>query len=233
MPPFDKVIDHRDEDHCDENHRRPIEVVGGHGGDIRPKGPERGERGVEGGDDVDGQTESSQRPTRLGQRLRILQFPHREARDANGVRRHLRGELETEDGVESGAGAEIDERQQDGDAERQDRRVDRDVDLVVHAGDPGTARQSTVTCKGPRLPGAGGREGDVADHEQEDGDDGQDVGAGDGVRHGDLEDVEEWVAGGVVEGVVDGGDGEEQGAEEDEAAAAVDPEGPHHRTGHG
>jgi len=210
VPPLHPVIHHGDEHHRNEDHRRPVERLNINGRGVGPEGPEGGEHGVGGCHDVDGQAEFSQRPSRFGQRLGVSDFAKGDTGDADGVGGHERGQLETQDGVEGGVGAEVDQGEQDGDAEGEDGGIDGDVHGVVHTGDPGAEGQAAVACEGPGLAGAGGGEGDVADHEKEDSDDGEDVGAGDGAGHGELKDVEEGITGGVGEGVVDRWDGEEE-----------------------
>lgn len=90
-------------------------------------------------------------------------------------------------------------------------------------------REPVVSGKRPGLPRSGYVKGDGAGEDHEEGDEAEDVGAGEG--GGVVEDPEDGVAGGVVQGGVEVGDAEEVGGEHDDAEGAVEDIAPEHGAG--
>ena len=80
--------------------------------------------------------------------------------------------------------------------------------------------KAAVARKGPRLPGCGQVEGDVARDKEEQDDGSERVHAGH--RDGVAEDIEKGVGGGIAQCVVNGWDAKYVGYEEDQAHETIE-----------
>lgn len=230
----DEPINGADGHDADEHDDTPVEAQNIGRRSLRPEAPEEGKGRVEEGEGVDGDAPPAERPAAVWQELRVVDAAVEDAADGRHVGDHEGDEVERDDGVEGGVGADVDEGEQDGEHAGHGDRVDGDLELGVHGGDPVAVGEAVVAGKGPRL--ARRRqvvgEGAGVDEDDDNGREHVEGGRAEGLR----EDVHVGVARsvvGVVDGALDVDDAEEVGDEEDEAERAVQHVRPHHCLWHG
>lgn len=140
----------KDED-TDEQDDAPVEGIQSDGKRVGPEGPEEGEEDIDQADDVDGDAPFAETPARRGDELWVGDAAVENAADGHGVGQHESADLEGDDGVESGGGAEVDEGEEHGDDAAEDNGVGWDVSLRVHVADPVGEGKAVVTSKGKGL----------------------------------------------------------------------------------
>ena len=234
LPRPNKPVHGADDHNSNEHDHTPVKVQDIRGRDLGPETPEKGECRVEEGEAVDGHTPLSERPAALGQEFGKVDATVENAANGRHVGDHERDQVERNNGVEGGVGADVDEREKDGEDAGDGDGVYGHLELGVYGCDPLAEREAVVAGKGPRLPR--GREvvrkSAGVDEDDDNGREDVEGGRAEGLR----ERVHVWVTGAVrcvVQGAGDVDDAEDVGHEENEAEGAIERVRVEHGSGHG
>lgn len=172
------------------------------------------------------------------------------AGNADGIGRHLSDGGQTENGVECDGTSEVDEGDSNCDESGEDDRVDWEMIAGIDVTNPSAEWHTAVTSlvnpsvfpcaltcgreisyEGEGLPRRRSLIRDVADHEQEELKEQQAHGQ---VWHArQVQHVDQWKAGWVVDRVVDARASKEERDQSDEADGGIDDDRPDHRSRHG
>lgn len=124
-----------------------------------------------------------------------------------GVGHHDRNDLERDDGIESNARADVDERKKHGEYASEGNGICWNLHGGMHMRDPLGEWQAVVSGEGKGLTRGGGIEGNVGGNNEDQNKAGEPIDAGGG--HGGAEDIDKGVTRGVVQGIIDAFDREE------------------------
>lgn len=230
LPRADEIPE-RAEQHREPPHQtRPIHALGR---DFRLPWPEREEK----------PNDRIHKPHDIGQRAPPPHAPGPEARgfleealaehegDGDHVGSEHAGDAEGDDGVEGGAGTDVDESEEEADGHRDADRVQGQRAARFDFGEPVGTRQAVVAGEGPGHAGGGGDEADGGEIDEGEDDAGHCGGAAGGVC-GLQEDFHEGVTRGGFLGGFDVAGAEEDGDEGGETEDAVEDGGGDHGFGH-
>ena len=228
--PSHKVKNYAEEKYSDEHGDGPVEVLQRDRRRVGPERPEECEAGVHQSNHVHGHTKAPQTPTRLWQKLGVVQPPVEYAADRDGVGKHKGYHLQRDNRVKGLGRADVDQGKQSADEAWEKDGVGWDLARRVNGRDPACKGQAIVTRKGKGLTRRRGIEGDVAGNDEYQDHDGEGVDAACWNRF--LEYVNEGISRWVVDRVFNGRDREDKSDDEDEGEEAVADVTPYDGVGH-
>lgn len=130
------VVNSTEEQDGNKHDTSPVESGCVCGRVIRPEAPEERVRRIQDSNRINGHAPPAQTPACRRQQLRVVDAAVEDAADGRHVRDHQRNDVERDDGVESGVGTDVDEREKYGEGACDQDCVGGDFEFGIDFGDP-------------------------------------------------------------------------------------------------